>query len=197
MIDFLIKSTIPLVTLILVYFLLLEKEKIHQFNRFYLLFSLVFSLVVPFITIEIIEKIRTTPILQNNTIQFSQESVVIVQETNYLPLVLWSIYGSITFLLFFRFVRNILKIISKINVNTKVKYKNATLVLLKEEVLPHTFLNYIFINEIDYNHKKIETELFSHELTHVTQKHSLDVLFIEVLKTVFWFNPIFFFRYKR
>jgi beta-lactamase regulating signal transducer with metallopeptidase domain len=157
----------------------------------------VFSLVVPFITIEIIQEI-TTPIAQNNTIQINQnqESIVIVEETNYLPILLWSIYGSITFLLFFRFMKNISKIISKINSNKRIKYKNSTLVLLKETVLPHTFLNYIFISDIDYNNKKIETELFSHELTHVTQKHSLDILFIEALKTVFWFNPIFIF-YKK
>ena len=48
----------------------------HQFNRFYLLFSLVFSLVVPFITIEIIQEI-TTPIAQNNAIQINQN-----QESN-------------------------------------------------------------------------------------------------------------------
>ena len=93
-------------------------------------------------------------------------------------------------------MRNILKIISKINSNTKIDYKNAKLVLLKEKVLPHTFLNYIFINEIDYNNRKIEEELFSHELTHVTQKHTFDILFIEILKTIFWFNPIFIF-YKK
>lgn len=195
MTDFLIKSSIPLITLLLVYFLLLEKEKMHQFNRFYLLFSLVFSFAIPFITIEIIEEI-TTPIIQNNTIQINQGSIVIVEETNYLPIILWSIYGLVTFLLSFRFMRNIIKIISKINSNTRIDYKNATLILLKEKVLPHTFLNYIFINEIDYNNQKIEAELFSHELTHVTQKHTFDVLFIEILKTIFWFNPIFIF-YKK
>lgn len=196
MTDFLIKSTIPLVTLLLVYFLLLGKEKMHQFNRFYLLFSLIFSFVIPFITIEIIEKI-TKPIVQNASIETIQgTSVAFVEETNYLPIILWSIYGLITFLLSFRFIRNILKIISKINSNKKIDYKNATLVLLKEEVLPHTFLNYIFISEIDYNDQKIEAELFSHELTHVTQKHTFDVLFVEILKTVFWFNPIFIF-YKK
>ncbi len=195
MIDFLIKSTIPLVTLLLVYFLLLEKEKMHQFNRFYLLFSLVFSFTIPFITIEVIEEI-TTPIIQNSTFQINQGRAVLVEETNYFPILLWSIYGLITFLLSIRFIKNILNITSRIKSNTRTDYKNAKLVLLKEEALPHTFLNYIFINEIDYNNQKIEAELFSHELTHVTQKHTFDVLFIEILKTIFWFNPIFIF-YKK
>ncbi|WP_396187430.1 M56 family metallopeptidase [Flavobacterium sp.] len=195
MIDFLIQSTIPLVVLLAIYHLLLEREKMHVFNRVYLLFSLIFSLVIPFITIEVIEKI-TKPIIQNNAIQINQESFAFVEETNYLPILLWSIYGLITFLLSIRFIRNILKITSKIKSNTKTDYKNAKLVLLKEEALPHTFLNFIFINEIDYQNQKIEAELFSHELTHVTQKHTFDVLFIEILKTVFWFNPVFIF-YKK
>jgi hypothetical protein len=37
------------------YHLVLEREKMHQFNRFYLLGSIVISLVIPFITFEIIE----------------------------------------------------------------------------------------------------------------------------------------------
>ena len=195
MTDFLIKSTVPLLVLLTIYHLVLEKEKMHQFNRFYLLFGLVFSLVIPFITIEIIEEI-TTPIIKNSPIQINQGNFVIVEETNYLPIILWSIYGLVTTLFSVRFLSNLLKIISKINSNKSVDYKNAKLILLEEKVLPHTFLNFIFINETDYNTRKIETELFSHELTHVVQKHTFDVLFIELLKTIFWFNPIYIF-YKK
>jgi beta-lactamase regulating signal transducer with metallopeptidase domain len=195
MIEFLIKSTIPLLVLLAIYHLLLEREKMHVFNRFYLLFSLIFSLVIPFITIEVIEEI-TKPIIQTNSIQINQGSIVLVEETNYFPIILWSIYGLKTFLLSIRFIRNILKITSRIKSNARTDYKNAKLVLLKEKVLPHTFLNTIFINETDYNNQKIEAELFSHELTHVTQKHTFDILFIEILKTFFWFNPIFIF-YKK
>ena len=195
MTDFLIKSTIPLLVLLAIYHLLLEREKMHKFNRFYLLFGIVFSLTIPFITIEIIEEI-TSPIIQNNSIQIDQGSAVLVEETDYFPIILWSIYGLITFFLSIRFMMNILKITSRIKSNTRTDYKNAKLVLLKEEVLPHTFLNNIFINETDFNNKKIEAELLSHELTHVTQKHTFDVLFIEILKTIFWFNPIFIF-YKK
>ncbi len=193
--DFIIKSTISLVVLLLGYHLLLEKEKMHQFNRFYLLFSLVFSLLIPHITIKVVKEI-TTPIIENSAINFNQESTVFVEETNYFPIILWSIYGLITLLLSIRFVRNILKIITKINSNTRIDYENATLVLLKEKALPHTFLNYIFMSEMDYTNQKIEAELFSHELTHVNQKHTWDVLLIEFLKTIFWFNPIFIF-YKK
>ncbi|WP_338646477.1 M56 family metallopeptidase [Flavobacterium sp. KS-LB2] len=193
--DFLIKSTITLFVLLAVYYLFLEKEKIHVFNRFYLLFSLVFSMVIPFITIEVIQEIAQ-PTVNPGNIQILQGSAVILEETNYLAIGLWSLYGLVTLVLAFRFFSNISKISSKMKSNTPIDYKNAKLILVPEKTLPHTFLNAIFINETEYNNREIEAELYTHELTHVTQKHTLDILFIELLKTVFWFNPIFIF-YKK
>ncbi|WP_426090366.1 energy transducer TonB [Flavobacterium sp. DSR3-2] len=193
--DFLIKSTITLFVLLAVYYLFLEKEKMHVFNRFYLLFSLVFSMVIPFITIEVIEKI-VQPIINPGNIQILQGSAVIIEETNYLAIGSWSLYAVVTLILAVRFISNIIKISTKMKSNTAIDYKNAKLMLIPEKTLPHTFLNTIFINETEYNNRQIEAELYTHELTHVTQKHTLDILFIELLKTVFWFNPIFIF-YKK
>ncbi|WP_264566431.1 M56 family metallopeptidase [Flavobacterium sp. N3904] len=195
MIDFLFKSSSSLLALLIFYHLVLEKEKMNQFNRFYLLFSLVFSFVIPFITIEIATEIIKAA--KNPTsILFSQGNSQIIKETNYTTYWLWIIYGIITLFLCIRFIRNILKITSKIKTNTTLDYHNAKLVLIPEKTLPHTFLNYIFINETDYKNRNIEAELYTHELTHVRQFHTLDILLIEFLKTLFWFNPIFIF-YKK
>lgn len=193
--DFLIKSTITLFVLLAVYYLFLEKEKMHVFNRFYLLFSLVFSMVIPFITIEIIQEIAK-PIINPGNIQILQGSAVIIEETNYLAIGSSSLYAVVTLILAVRFISNIIKISTKMKSNTAIDYKNAKLMLVPEKTLPHTFLNTIFINETEYNNRQIEAEFYTHELTHVTQKHTLDILFIEILKTVFWFNPIFIF-YKK
>ncbi|MFT4094880.1 MAG: M56 family metallopeptidase [Niabella sp.] len=38
--------------------------------------------------------------------------------------------------------------------------------------------------------------MLEHELAHTRQKHSLDILFFELLQIVCWFNPVFF-LYKR
>ena len=193
--DFLIKSTITLFVLLAVYYLFLEKEKIHIFNRFYLLFSLVFSMVLPFITIEVIQEIAQ-PTVNPGNIQILQGSAIILEETNYMAIGLWSLYAVVTLVLAIRFFSNIIKISSKMKSNTPIDYKNAKLILVPEKTLPHTFLNTIFINETEYINRQIEAELYTHELTHVSQKHTLDILFIEILKTVFWFNPIFIF-YKK
>lgn len=196
MTDFLYKSALSLFVLLVIYHLVLEKQKMHKFNRFYLLFSLVFSFILPFVTIEIASEENTVQtykyMMQNVPIQ----STVVAQSFDYRMLSLWGLYGLITMILLFRFVRNILKIVSEIKSNTTVPFKNANLVLLEEQTSPHTFLNYIFLNNTDYQNRKIEEELYVHELIHVTQKHTLDILLVEVLKTIFWFNPLFIF-YKK
>ena len=197
MIDFLIKSTLSLAALLVVYFLILEREKMHQFNRFYLLFSLLFSFAIPFITIEIIQQIPQQETMPTVIPMTGGTSMPVIENTiNYWLIAVWSLYSVITLSLLLRFVVNIWKLNTRAKTNPTIDYKNAKLVLLKEKTLPYTFLNYIFINETDYHDRKIEDELYTHELIHVNQKHTLDILLIEILKVIFWFNPIFIF-YKK
>lgn len=195
MIDFLYKSSLSLFVLLAVYHLVLEKEKMHRFNRFYLLFGIVFSLVIPFITIDIVTEL-ITPIENQNTIRFLEGTSKIIKETNLTSYIVWSLYGVITLLLTIQFIVNLKNILAKVKSNQAIPYKKAQLILLQEKTLPHTFLNWIFVNESDYKNKTIEDELFTHELTHVMQKHTLDILLVELLKTIFWFNPVFIF-YKK
>ncbi|HLO74102.1 MAG TPA: M56 family metallopeptidase [Flavobacterium sp.] len=198
MIDFLIKYTICLTVFLSFYHLVLEREKMHRFNRFYLLGSIVISLVIPFITFEIIEIIPAVQNTESLIIDtFSSSNKIVIQEKkDYIPIILWSLYSLISSILIIRFVRNIWKLISKAISKPKVKYKNVYLVLIDEKNIPYTFLNFIYINFEDYNNQNIEDELYTHELVHVNQKHTLDILFIEFLKVIFWFNPLFIF-YKK
>ncbi|WP_204335997.1 M56 family metallopeptidase [Leptobacterium flavescens] len=187
--------------LLAVYHLFLEREKMHVFNRFYLLLSLVFSFTVPQLIIEVAPKptaAEDVVPLQDTTISGGVEVTENVALTasdiiaDNAMAILISIY-AIGFLLFlYRLVKNLYEIYKKAVENEKVRSQNAFFVLLREKILPHSFLHYIFINRADFAHKKIEEELYTHELTHVKQKHSLDILFIEFLKVIFWFNPIIY-----
>lgn len=190
MIDFLIKSSLCLIFLLGIYYLFFEKEKMSFFNRFYLLGSLIISFIIPFVKFELQQDIIENNLLPNAIQTIQGNTIIINQKTNNLSIILWSFYGIITALFAIRFGRNILAFIQKTRTNSLEKFENTTLVLVEEKILPHTFLNYIFINKNDYENRKIEGELFTHELTHVRQKHTLDVLFIEILKTIFWFNPL-------
>jgi len=195
--DFLITSSISLAVLLGLYYLMLERQKMHRFNRFYLLAALVFSFVLPFITIEIYREV----ILPSNPVMIPMGYTQVVttpsaRPINYLPYIMWSAYAIGTVVMAIRFTRNLRQLRATIAGNKTVAHGDSVLVLLEKPVLPYTFLHYIFVNRQDYENAAIEGELYTHELVHVSQKHTCDVLFIEGLKTLFWFNPLLYF-YKK
>lgn len=196
MIDFIIKSSFSLSVFFIFYKLFLENEKMHLFNRFYLLITLLFSLVIPFITIQTANEIP----LQNFQ-TFIAEPIVIKQKESSFFLFNWTVlffvcYGLVTLTLLIRFAKNVLNLLKKAKANPFIYFKNTKVILVEEETIPHTFLNFIFVNKHDFQNNQIQEELFSHELVHIHQKHTLDILFIEILKTIFWFNPLFY-AYKK
>jgi len=78
MIAYILKSSLSLILLFGLYWLLLRQEKLFIFNRFFLLFSLIFSLVIPFVSIPVnihdndVQKTVVTA-LNNNMAVFSQD----------------------------------------------------------------------------------------------------------------------------
>ena len=53
MTTYIVKTILCSAIFILFYYLFLEREKIYRFNRYYLIFSIVFAFIVPLITIKI------------------------------------------------------------------------------------------------------------------------------------------------
>jgi beta-lactamase regulating signal transducer with metallopeptidase domain len=195
MTAYIIKVILCSALLLTGYRLLLEKEKIHRFNRFFLLLALILPFIVPFLNFEIQPPVLTN--IENNIpgpvgLDFTGNSAqpTTVAATNYLPSVLLMIYATVTIILLLRFLLNLRLIIFRIFNDQKIRYNNSTIVLIDEPLVPHSFLNYIFINRVDYKDGHIEQEILIHELTHVRQKHSLDILFLELLQVFCWLNPL-------
>jgi beta-lactamase regulating signal transducer with metallopeptidase domain len=190
--------------LLLVYHVLLAEEKMQSFNRYYLLLSLVFALVVPFI-----EWKQQIPIISDSTVT---ESVFYVPETTFKtvssaikapihridiwPNLLLTTYLLVGIILFIRLARNLFQLWLRVKNNEKVLYQNTQIVLLPQSIVSYSFLKYIFIAKDDYHNSAVDEVILNHELAHVQQKHSLDILFIEVLSIIFWFNP-FLYWYKK
>ena len=187
-----LKSVACLGVLMLFYKILLEKENMHVFKRFYLLGAVILSLVIPMITLNTYVEIPASP----QDFLFEVEGGVEAERystprLNFMGL-FWIFYGLGAFIFGFKFYINLRAILRKINGNPKVKSGNITNVLLHEEITPHTFWNYIFINGTDYKKGQIPEEVFEHERVHAEQRHSLDILLIEFLQVVFWFHPLLF-----
>jgi beta-lactamase regulating signal transducer with metallopeptidase domain len=205
MIAYIIKSGLCLALLLVVYKVLLERERMYVFNRYYLLFGLCFAFFVPLITMEtVVEVPITDTATMTNFAQFTSENSTaqtIENRSDTTAIATWiivlvSLYAVGYILFFFRFIRNIYKIFYKILEGIKVRYDKASLVLLRENILPHSFLHYIFLKKEAYDTENIAKELYTHELAHVTQRHTLDIIFIELLQIIFWFNPLLIY-YKK
>lgn len=181
------------------YRLLLETAKMHTFNRFYLLVSLLLSFLIPLITFSI----------QYSSFISAEQAFSIpalVPENEFGPVgyfdqvkgrswsFLVSLYILFTAFLLFRFLRNLYIIVSTALSNPTIDYYSSKIVLIDDDVTPHSFLKYMFIYRKDY--PLIENEILVHEYAHIKQKHSYDVLFLELMQVFFWFNP-FVFLYRR
>lgn len=193
MINYLLKSGMLLLVFYAVYKLWLENEKMFRFNRAYLLLSLVFSFVIP------LQLISVKPLL-GNALSVIQLDGIVIRTSNaalakdnsgqIITSVLSIIYLVVGLLLMVRFVMNLYSFYKKTKNNGRQFLNDTNVVLIEEPVLPHSFWKFVFINKEELETGKIPLELIAHERAHLQQKHTLDILFIEVLQIVFWFNPL-------
>ncbi|EGV44541.1 M56 family metallopeptidase [Bizionia argentinensis JUB59] len=195
---YILKSSACLAIFMIFYKLILEKESIHHFKRFYLLAALLVSIAIPFITFT--SYLEAAPIITTVS-SFSSESAVTAPEvaptfSDYLPTILWSIYFLGVVIFAGRFANNLNQLIKRIKQNPKYKNHGFVHVLMTDLVYPHTFLQFIFLNKTKYETHDIPSEVLLHEETHAKQKHALDILFIEILQIIFWFNPLLYFIKK-
>lgn len=214
MMLFLIKSTFSLGLFLALYHIVLSKESTFRFNRFYLLFALVFSFSVPFISIpKVIPTVQENSAKIWNNFESDQTNEIISFPTTFeepngiapkevaegdiaiATSTYWKILVAIVYivgLLFFilRFGFQIGGFWKLIKENPHIHQATHTIVLMKEESLPFTFLNYLFVSKSTYENDGIENEIIIHEMAHIQQKHSFDILALEVLRCIFWFNPI-------
>jgi len=196
-----------LAVFLMFYKLLLENERMHTFKRFYLLTALIVALVIPSITF--VEYVEVPP---TSNLGIAPASIAPAEDgfletamsarkdtgvheakegqVNHWPVVLWTVYGLGVLLFAIKFMSIIWGMARKVRNNPKLKIDSIINVLLGDAVVPHTFLNYIFLNREKFEANEIPKDVLVHEVTHAHQKHSLDVLFVELLQIVFWFNPL-------
>lgn len=171
----------------------LENEKMFRFNRAYLLASLVFSFVIP---LQIISFQTTLSnkigLIQLNelVIRKSNENLSAISFNDFLMVLITIVYAFGILFLTTRFLYGLFSFYKKTK-NSEIQFiKGEKIVLVEEAILPHSFWKSIFINKKEFENGKIPSELIAHEKAHLKQKHTLDILFIEVLQIAFWFNPL-------
>jgi N-acetylmuramoyl-L-alanine amidase len=183
------------------YHLVLRNNKFHHYNRFYLLISMLLAITIPFLNIPI----YFTPTDTDTSLlrQFSfliatenglEETDIISSNINTwfsFENALYAFYFLIAFIAFLRIIFSLQKIRTIVRNNPIEKLEKINFVSTEESSAPFSFFNWLFWNNrIELNSEKGE-QIFRHELFHIQQNHSWDIMFIEVLTCIFWINPFF------
>jgi beta-lactamase regulating signal transducer with metallopeptidase domain len=179
-----------------------RRHTFFQPNRFYLLFTTCISFIIPLLNIgvwnqESMENSIISPLIVFSEMQMNSELPLVVP--SYAILDGYSIIEVSVFLLYvigvlfygFKLIRGLTKVISLIHENTAINKGPYKIISAKSSPSFFSFSEYIFIN--DHGCKLSIEELnaiLSHENTHIQQKHTVDILFLELITVFFWFNPI-------
>ena len=192
-IDYHIKFTACLLIFYLFYRLVLERESIHTFKRYYLLFCILVAGLIPLIPL------HSTPVIQGELILQSVSGSAIsihVEQTDPNPIdwdqLILAIYFAGVGIMGGRYIINLGKLYWRIRKHPLIIQEDSIKVLVDESVIPHTFMSYVFLNKDLYLNNQIPEEVITHEEAHVRQKHSADVFLLEFLQVVLWFNPLIY-----
>jgi len=183
---------------LVVYEALLKKETFFKYNRVYLLLAPVLAFLIPFLKIELLgrflpletygillpEVIIGNAITKPNTGSIDANSILF-------PINWWiALYFSGMIVSLYIFVKKFMHL-NRLFRFQKVRVENYYRIIeIPNSTIACTFFNTIFLGES--LSKKEKQSITSHELIHVKQKHSLDLLYFEFLRIVFWFNPLIY-----
>lgn len=197
MLLYLIKLSISLSIVYLFYQLFLRRLTFYNWNRWYLLIYSMVCFVIPFINVFTI--IVERPALR--------ESAFI----NYIPAITqispggeagaatqassinWWQLGVIVMVsgMLFMVVRLLVQYYSLYKMRSKAVLlydEKVKLYHIDEPVMPFSFGRGIYVNQHQHSEHELK-EIIRHEFIHVKQRHSLDILWSELLCILNWYNP--------
>lgn len=174
------------------YQLFLKDKTFHHYNRFYLLGAMLVSLFLPllqvnYFTIEVnndiyllIDKLEQT--------NFRSDP----DARNYLVVFLLG-SGLISVCLVARFFFGVFKILSFKNRFPKEESEGINFYHTDLNNAPFSYFRNVFWKNSIPLHSDLGKQILKHEMVHIEQKHTYDKIFIEIIKSAFWFNPFFYF----
>jgi len=191
--DYLIyigKSALAAGAFYLVYLLLFQNRKQFIFNRFYLPVSLGLSFIIPLITFTSYNYIEAVPVSDNNSFAYLPEA----QKINQAQIVYeWFHYLFVAYFIvaigfLFHLLLGHFKAIRIVRESRKQTLFKTEVNVTKNDVHPFSFFNKIVVSEKTLEHPDLKM-IVKHENIHVKEKHTLDILFAEILFLAQWFNP--------
>jgi beta-lactamase regulating signal transducer with metallopeptidase domain len=199
--EYLIKQSISLAIIYLFYRVVLRRLTFYIRNRWYLLGYSILSFLIPFINI--------SPFLQKNEWTDNKLLNIIPLFENYTSANAgidgqvvsagWSRWDWLFVFLFLGICLMMVRLLIQLCSFQKMKRtgyliseNKIRVYQVNKSIIPFSFGNAIFINHQLHNDEDLE-KVISHEFIHVRQKHSIDIMWGELLCILNWFNPFAWF----
>ena len=191
MTDFLIydlKVAVLIIVFYMFYRLMLARETFHRVNRIVLLATAVLSFVLPLCVITMHETVtlQVSPVVEVGDVQMQ----VVTEETT--PL--WQILLPILYIIGVVAVAahtlwSVFKVVSLIKHCEQHPLSDGITLCVtgNAEVAPFSWMRYIVMNRSDYEAQN--DAILAHECGHIRLRHSYDVLLVDLLTALQWFNP--------
>ncbi len=182
------------------YCLALRNKRFHYYNRFYLLMSVALSLLLPFLHMELWQwrsgNLQVIQLL--NVAQAGGNEVIVKGKSSLFSLteILMIAYGIVVLCLLLALAFSVIAIFRYKRKYEVEKIDNINFINTDLEQAPFSFLNNLFWkNTVSFTDDSGK-QMFTHEITHIKQKHSWDKLFMRIITALFWFNPAYWFIQK-
>ncbi len=197
-----IKSFLSLGIFYITWLLFFRKQIDFRFNRYYLILATLLAVLVPLIHLpELFPPGFRNPIGQLSVVQIRE---VLIGNTGSsaaagaglsLATVLWGIYllGMIVMTVHFLLsLRQLYRLVRKSETRTEAGTK---FVFTTGKLPAFSFFHLIFISKEVFENPRTAA-IINHEKIHIRQKHSLDLLVLEILSIFQWFNPLVYLMKK-
>lgn len=201
MLQYFIQIILFQLAFLLIYELLLKKETFFNANRAYLIITPILALLLPLLKIESLGSLFPAESVQGITPVWLPEVFIgtqphgaeqlpeVVIENKGFQINWWLLtYATGFFGALAIFLRKLYSLNRLFRFRKISKEKDFEIVEVPNSKIACTFYKTVFLG--DKLEEAEKQQILSHELVHIKQKHSLDLLIFELLKIVFWFNPL-------
>ena len=195
MTEFLIyqgKAAIALAVFYMFYRLLLSKDTFHRLNRIVLLATAALSFVLPFcvITFRKVVILPATQVTSEPIVGEVAETVAMVPEVSepLWPVILCSLFAAGALVILVKAIVSIISIKRIISSGSRETLESGeTLIITDTDTAPFSWMKYIVISREDY--ESGYSQILTHEKAHIALRHSWDILFVDIITALQWFNP--------
>jgi TonB-dependent SusC/RagA subfamily outer membrane receptor len=182
------------------YLLALRNRIFHHWNRYYLLATVVLSLLLPLVRIPIAQPPAEEAYRPIRLLEAVTTGDAYVEELRQSPPLRigteqWMMLGYLLAAAFFLFVfiRSLMRIRILLQRHEVKSIGDLRFVNTKEEGTPFSFLRYIFWHQDISMESPAGRQMLTHEMVHIREYHTHDKLFLNLVLVACWCNPFFWF----